>query len=255
MYHIVSLDLDGTLLHDDKTVSARTVAALRRCAARGMRLVVASARPAHSIRALVPAEVPICAEVCYNGAETYERGTLVLERALAPETTRALLAALLRHAPDAMIALEMRGAMYANRALDYPWEHEVADLARVAERPVAKVLFAADRIADLAAFQAEIGDACALTLTDAGRLGHLMAAGVSKALALAALATRWGLDMAGVVAFGDDLNDLEILRASGLGVAMGNAPPAVRRAANRVTLTNDEDGVAVTLEALLAGGE
>ncbi len=50
MYSIVSLDLDGTLLCDDKTVSRRSVAVLRRCAERGMRVVIASARPARSIR-------------------------------------------------------------------------------------------------------------------------------------------------------------------------------------------------------------
>lgn len=253
MYSIVSLDLDGTLLRDDKTVSPRTVRALRRCAERGMRLVVASARPARSIRALVPVEVPLTAEVCYNGAETYENGVLVLEQALEPEATRALLAVILRHAPEAMIALEMRGAMYANRALEYPWEHEVADLAWVAAggRAVAKVLFEAYRVADLAAFHAEIRDVCAFTLTDAGRLGHLMAPGVSKALALEALAARWGLGMEDVVAFGDDLNDLDILRESGMGVAMGNAIAEARQAADTVTLSNEEDGVAATLEALL----
>lgn len=255
MYRIVSLDLDGTLLRSDKTVSRRSVETLRHCAERGMRLVVASARPARSIRDLVPREVPIYAEICYNGAETYENGALVLEQALAPHAAQMLLATIMRHAPEAMIALEMRSAMYVNRALDYPWEHEVTDLTRVIGQPVAKVLFDAYRVADLAAFRAEICEVCSFTLTDAGRLGHLMAPGVSKARALEALAARWGLGIADVVAFGDDLNDVEILRESGLGVAMGNAEPAVRRAANIVTLTNDEDGVAATLETLLNTAE
>lgn len=248
---IVSLDLDGTLLRGDKTVSRRTVATLRRCAERGMRLVVASARPEIPIRSLVPEEVPLSAVICYNGAETYEHGTLVLEQALTPEVAQSLLAAILRHAPEAMVALEMRSAMYANRALNYPWEHEVADLALIAERPIAKVLFDAYHITDMAAFQEEICDVCSFTLTDGGRLGHLMAPGVTKARAVAALAARWGLSMGDVVAFGDDLNDIEILRESGLGVAMGNAEPAVRQAADAVTLTNDEDGVAVMLDSLL----
>lgn len=249
---VVSLDLDGTLLHSDMTVSPRTVATLRRCAERGIRLVVASARPARSIRALVPPDVPLTAWVCYNGAETYENGELVLEQTLAPEVVRALLTVILRYAPDAMIALETRGLMFANRILEHPWEHKVVDLARIAERPVAKMLFDAERIADLDAFRTEICDTCAFTLTDAGRLGHLMAPGVSKARALEALVARWDASMANVVAFGDDLNDLDILRESGLGVAMGNALPEVKRAADTETLTNDEDGVAVTLESLLA---
>lgn len=250
-YRIISLDLDGTLLRSDMTVSPRTVATLRRYAERGMRLVVASARPARSIRALVPPDVPLSAWVCYNGAETYENGELVLEQTLAPELARALLAVIQRHAPEAMVAMEVRSLMYANRAFEFPWEHEVADLAQIAERSVAKMLFDAQRIADLDAFRAEIRGICAFTLTDAGRLGHLMAPGVSKARALETLVARWDLGMSDVVAFGDDLNDLDILRESGLGVAMGNALPEVKRAANAETLSNDEDGVAALLESLL----
>ncbi len=192
------------------------------------------------------------AEICYNGAETYENGVLVLERALTPEVTQALLAVIPRHAPEAMIALEMRGTMYTNRALEYPWEHEVADLALVAAgQPVGKVLFEAYHVADLDAFRMELGEVCTFTLTDAGRLGHLMAPSVSKARALDALAARWGMGMGDVVAFGDDLNDLDVLRESGLGVAMGNAIAEVRRAADVVTLSNEEDGVAAMLESLL----
>ena len=59
---------------------------------------------------------------------------------------------------------------------------------------------------------------------------------------------------ADVVAFGDMPNDIELLRWAGLGVAVANADPRVRAAADEVTLANDEDGVAVVVERLLAAG-
>ena len=75
--------------------------------------------------------------------------------------------------------------------------------------------------------------------------------GVTKAAALARLCDRWCIDPADVVAFGDNLNDVEMLRFAGLGVAMGNAEPEAVAAADRVTLTNNEDGVAAVIETLL----
>ena len=63
---------------------------------------------------------------------------------------------------------------------------------------------------------------------------------------------RIGVDAAAVVAFGDGLNDHEMLTWSGWGVAMGNAEPVTRELADEVTASNDEDGVALVLERLLA---
>ena len=59
-----------------------------------------------------------------------------------------------------------------------------------------------------------------------------------------------GIDIAGVVAFGDSENDIPMLRAAGMGVAMGNADEAVKAAADRVTLSNNDNGIAAALVSL-----
>ena len=79
-------------------------------------------------------------------------------------------------------------------------------------------------------------------------------AGVTKASALERYCALRGIARTDVVVFGDNLNDLEMLRWAGLGVAMGNGEHEARVAADRVTLSNDEDGVAVVIEELLATG-
>lgn len=76
--------------------------------------------------------------------------------------------------------------------------------------------------------------------------------GVSKADALRALCAHWGIGTEDTLALGDGDNDLEMLRAAGLGVAMGNASAEVRRAAGFVTEDNDHDGAAHALQALMA---
>ena len=77
---------------------------------------------------------------------------------------------------------------------------------------------------------------------------EVMARGVDKGAAIAGLIERLGLEREDVIACGDGLNDLSMIRYAGLGVAMANAQPEVKEAADVVTLSNDEDGVAEAIE-------
>jgi Cof subfamily protein (haloacid dehalogenase superfamily) len=249
---VIALDLDGTLLASDGSVSARNAAAVCACAERDIRPVIASARPPRSVAALLPPDFPAITWICYNGAEVWHSGRRVIHRAIAPEHAHALLAAFETHAPAATISVEFDDRLYANRPLRQPWEHSVVDLRAAITQPVSKILFAADEVPDLAALRAALPEEYSVCVTDRGCLGHIMAPGVSKALALAALLDRVGLSLADVIAFGDDHNDLELIAAAGTGVAMGNAIPDLKAVATHVTATNDQDGVAAVLEALLA---
>lgn len=78
-------------------------------------------------------------------------------------------------------------------------------------------------------------------------------AGVTKATGLARVCAHLGIDASEVVAFGDNVNDVEMLTWAGHGVAMGNGRPEAMAAAAEVTASNDDDGVAVIVERLLAG--
>ncbi|WIG59815.1 MAG: hypothetical protein OJF49_002562 [Ktedonobacterales bacterium] len=256
---VIALDLDGTLLRSDKTISPRTLAAVSACAASGIRPVIASARPPRSVRALLPDSFPASTWICYNGAETWEHGRRAWHDALAAQHALVLIAALAALAPAAMIAIEVDNHIYANQTLTYPWlqeSYDVVDLASAITSPISKILFDAtafaDAVADPDALCASLPVACSLVVTDSGSLGHIMAHGVTKARGVGALVERWGLSLAHVAAFGDDSNDLELIAACGLGIAMGNASDTLKAAAAHVTLTNDEDGVAIALERLLA---
>ena len=83
-------------------------------------------------------------------------------------------------------------------------------------------------------------------------LCEIAPAGVTKWSAVAAVAARLGVDAAEICAVGDDVNDLPMIRAAGLGVAMGNAQPEVREAADRVVGTHDGSGIADVAALILA---
>lgn len=97
----------------------------------------------------------------------------------------------------------------------------------------------------------ELADSIEVTLS-ATTLLEVNAAGVNKGWALWALADHLGIDHTATVAFGDNFNDIPMLRAAGLGVAVGNAVPEAKLAADRVTFSCDDDGLAYVLEELFA---
>ena len=80
------------------------------------------------------------------------------------------------------------------------------------------------------------------------RLVEVMAAGATKANAMAWVAESLGVAAAETLALGDNYNDIPLLQWAGIGVAMGNAPDTVKRAADAVTLTHDEAGVAAAIQ-------
>ena len=75
-----------------------------------------------------------------------------------------------------------------------------------------------------------------------------MPANASKTSAINVLQKKFNVKQSEIIAMGDNYNDIDMLEYAGLGIAMGNAPEEVKKHGNDVTLTNDEDGVAVALE-------
>jgi hydroxymethylpyrimidine pyrophosphatase-like HAD family hydrolase len=132
----------------------------------------------------------------------------------------------------------------------------IGDLEQVFDVPIAKLLARVEGVDSdglLAMARAVVADGTAtLTHSSIDGLLEVSAYGVTKASSLERMLARDGLGAEHVVAFGDMPNDIELLQWSGLGVAVANAHPDVLAIADEVTLSNDDDGVAVFLERLFA---
>jgi hydroxymethylpyrimidine pyrophosphatase-like HAD family hydrolase len=101
------------------------------------------------------------------------------------------------------------------------------------------------------ALQAVVGDRALVTHSIDESFLELSHPSVHKAAAIEQLLSQSGISASQVVAFGDMPNDLEMIRWAGHGVAVANADPMLKAAADEVTASNDEDGVAVVIERLL----
>jgi hypothetical protein len=201
--------------------------------------------------------------VCANGGVVFDvHGQVVLDHSpLAAADAREIVGRLRPRFPDAAWAVE-RVDHFAHEPAYVPrWpvaDDTVVDhIDALLHRPAVKLMLRHPELevdALAAEARALAGELAEITFSSGeDALLEMSARGVSKASALAALCAQRSIDAAEVVAFGDMPNDLPLLRWAGRGIAVANAHPDVLAAADEVTAANDEDGVALVLERLLAG--
>lgn len=248
---VVAVDLDDTLLRSDHRISPRTLAALRGWRAAGGHIVIATGRPTRSIAAALPPDLHDVPWITYNGAEVVLNGESLYSNLIAAEATRTIVTAASTLLPASILGLEIDGALYLNREMERPAPYQVADLLEVATRPTAKILIFQADATTVDGLLTQLPPGTRALVSVKYRLIQILAATADKAAALRFVVERWGLGMANVVAFGDDVNDVEMVADAGYGVAVANAVPEVLAVADCVTHTNDEDGVAAVIEQLL----
>jgi hydroxymethylpyrimidine pyrophosphatase-like HAD family hydrolase len=265
-YRAIATDLDGTLLGSDGRVSARTRAAVLAAEDRGMDVVIATGRPPRWIAPIVEQLGDRGLVVCANGAAVYDpaRHELVRRTELSPETLGSVIDDLQDAFPEAVLGLE-QGFDFAIdeavRDLDVRardgWNLEGLRIGPIQEflgEPALKLIVRLPPPATpgtAEAVQSVIGDRGLVTHSVDEAFLEVSHPLVHKAVAVEALLVERGTEAAEVVAFGDMPNDLELIRWAGLGVAVANAHPLLRDAADEVTASNDDDGVAMVIERLL----
>jgi Cof subfamily protein (haloacid dehalogenase superfamily) len=269
-YSIIALDLDGTLLTDDLQITARSRETIQRAREQGVTVLLASARPPRSMRryhAELELETPV---VAYNGALVWdlEQGKALFHEPLVPDAARALITFLRRQHPDLNLSIECGNRWYIDdlteevrRAIE---RYEIdpphgtgclEQVLAVEAEAISKVLFRGNLLTPerlMAALPPDLAERLHIT-TSGDWFCEVMAAGATKAAAIEWTAAHLGLELPSLLAIGDSPNDIPMLRAAALGVAMGNAASLVKQAADAITASNNEDGVAAAIERHVLG--
>lgn len=254
----IVLDLDGTLLRGDKTLSRFSQQTLEEVRARGHMLVFATARPPRAVRAVLPEVFWSEFLVCYNGALVLRDGRTVMERAIPASDVIRIMEHLEAALPTAARGYEYADQLYVmgSFARHFPAEF-CTDLP--AGRPCLtsspKLLVDLLDGADFAQLAAALPASCYAIRTDGGGLCQIMPTGATKERGVAWVLGELGLGFEQVVCFGDDHNDEPLFRRAGCAVAMGNAVPELKALAHFVAGTNEEDGVAQFLARRYLGSE
>lgn len=268
---VVATDLDGTFLRTDGTLSERSALAWAALDGIGVRGIVVTARPPRWVNQLSALVAPGSRVICGNGAFHYDPHArrVVEEHGFEPEGLVEIVRDLRASVPGVTFAVERSDGMRAEHAYDDPHPKDagavedvgtvptarVARIEEVQDRPIGKMLALASGLADDAFLEAVaevLGERAVLAYSGAFGLAEINPPGVTKAAALAQVCAGWGVAASEVWAFGDMPNDLPMLRWAGASFAVANAHPDVASAATHGCASNDEDGVAGVLEALLA---
>ena len=275
---IIALDLDGTLLDSEKRLSEVNRAALERAAARGVLIVPTTGR----FFGMMPPAVRDLPFVRYaitiNGAQVYDRetDTAIVRDEIPLDMALGVMEVLDRFDVIYDCYRQNWGWMTAalqDKAADYATNEHYLKMVREFRKPVSELkahlkatandgdvqkimLFARNtQVSDLSS---QVLDAIRLEL--AARFPEIKVTSSTwnnielnirtahKGNALKRFAEHLGLGLANCMAFGDGMNDFTMVEAAGLGVAMANAEPEVKRVAKWIAPSNDDDGVAAGLE-------
>ena len=255
---IVAIDLDGTLLTDQKQVGKHTVRALAGLPALGVRVVIASARPPRSVRHVYELLGLDTWQINYNGALIWDHPNLQVVRHLPMphELVSAIVERARQAYPDCLVSCEILDKWYTDRA-DQSYTTEtgrlfepdlVAPLWMFLSQPVTKLMLLGPirMMDDLARLVRAEFPGVGVVRADP-ELVQIMDATASKGAALHCVAEAYGVPMSRVLAIGDAMNDVEMLRTAGIAVAVGNAHPEVKRAAHWVAPSNNDHGVHAAL--------
>ena len=254
---LVASDLDGTLVGSDGHVSPRNREAIARVEAAGALFVMVTGRPPRWMAQVSEETAHRGLAVCANGALLYDLHTerVVEGFLLDAPTASEVVQALRDEVPGISFAVERGERGFGREASYVPrWDNgdvQVDEIDALVAGGVVKLLGRVEGTASdalLAQARGVVGETVTLTHSSDDGLVEISASGVSKATGLARLAEERGIAPERAVAFGDMPNDLPMLAWAGLGVAMANAHADVLAAADEVTGTNDEDGVARVLE-------
>ncbi len=281
---MIAFDIDGTLMPSSGSVmSARTIAALRALVAAGVEVVIATGRrQAYAAPLLAPLGLaPETILISSNGTMTRNFAGHTFDRAFLPiETARALCGELRPFGGTTVYTFDRMGkgelvleslARLHDRVAKWvdanlPWIEEIDPLEGAfdaGEAPIQGMV--CGTVAEMGRAEAHLLATPYAGLIEMHRTEYaerdlsildILPGGCSKGVALARLAARRGIAQAEVMAIGDNWNDLEMLRWVGQPVLMGNASPELQEIAVEggweITATNDEEGVALVVERVLA---
>lgn len=261
-------DLDGTLLGSDKKIPHSAVEAILRAREKGVKVFVATGRSLRIDKMLGWTEEMTLFDggVYCNGACIHLNGETRYV-CIDPEAVRAVIDEVSRY-PEVHLSLNGEGARHAfnftpPQSILGPWgicPEDIFPLDEEAIHAATKMLiFYRELVNSTRKLPEELyprllercGDLATMYLTDQGATIQVVSRESSKRAAIERVRIELGLEKDEIAVFGDDLNDIEMLSAYPVSIAMGNGVPKVKAAAKYVTPPNDEGGVAYALRDIL----
>ena len=249
---LLLFDLDGTLLRSDKTISERTLSALRQCREKGILIGVSTSRSEQNSLVYLNELQPDIL-ISSGGALVKYGAAYIYQAEFSAAETKAMIALARVVCGEACeITIDTIAAHYWNykadpKKTDQNWGDSIyTDFADFSE-PSLKMCVEIFEEAKAAELADKLPDCDHVRFSD-GYWYKFTKKNATKENAILRVAQACGFDTGSIIAFGDDYADIGMLKLCGTGVAMGNAIEAVKAAADVVIGSNDEEGIADFIE-------
>lgn len=234
---LVALDMDGTLLNNKGQVSEANRQAIKAAKDKGIFVVLSTGRSLTTSREHADSLELDSYLVTVNGSEIWDDKRELVERNLVKS----------EHIEWMWKLTQQHNTKFWAISTERNWHNEMPEDLHTVEWM--KFGFNIDDDETRAIIMKELQEKGEFELSNSTLKNiEVNSAGINKAKGLELVCNRLGLEMKHVMAVGDSLNDLAMIKASGLGVAMGNAQDVVKESADWVTATNEEDGVAKAIQ-------
>ncbi len=247
---MIVTDLDGTLFRTDKTISDYSKDVIMSCRTQGIQFVVATARMKLLVDHFIP-DIPLDGYVCHNGAAVYYQGREIVSRRIGAAAVRKTLEALRSVNPSAKLAVQTNDTFYTNFDAALMTKAAVMKQRDISELPAnldAEKINVLVPSADAAASYAPLLHDDLYIVCSENAFGMIMRRDATKRNGVLAVAEASGIDVSEIAAFGDDYNDIDMLKTCGHAIAVANAIDKVKAIADDICPANDQDGLARWLE-------
>ncbi|WP_239256119.1 Cof-type HAD-IIB family hydrolase [Listeria ilorinensis] len=264
---LIVLDLDGTTLKDDQTISKRTAQTLQKARDHGHEVMIATGRP-YRLSALYYKELALSTPIVnFNGAVFHHPLNVDFTDSYHHSIDLAIVRELLDFTLDfplSNIAAEIQDSVFLKESNDSVPETFrsgvrqifIGDLKNNIQADPTSLLFFGQK-KELERISMHLDHSLSEVISyhtwgASWPAVEVVKHGIHKAVGVKAAANALGFDRKDIIAFGDETNDLEMLDYAGVGVAMGNAVAEAKNVANSITASNEEDGIALYLEENLS---
>lgn len=243
----IVLDLDGTLLRNDKTLSAFTIEIINKLKSRNFNIVFATARPPRGVYNTFDYDFKKDHIIFYNGSLVHKNHETIYSNNLSQETLNKLVSLCESYKNKIVFGFERNDSLYTNGS----FEHHFPKRFYIEAAAIKNLIFDSPKFLidipnnnTLEYIKTNLPNDCSLIVTDNCTLGQIMEKTVSKLNALKIILSVGNESLEDTICFGDDFNDIELFQYCGACVSLENSIDEIKTLSTHTTSSNNVDGVA-----------
>jgi Cof subfamily protein (haloacid dehalogenase superfamily) len=246
---MIITDLDKSLLNNERLITEYTKNVFEKCIKNGIIIVFATARPLRVTKIFYDLLLPH-AVICHNGAVVFANNKQIYQCGIKPIMAKDLLKNIIKNYPNVNISIESNDEHFTNFDPSTYWENMVyknIDIENLPKKELDKIIIGMESVEKIREVEKYLPKELYLEISE-GQLGLIMNKGATKWNAIKELLKYYKIEAKNAIAFGDDYNDLEMIKNCGIGVAMENGLEEIKKNARYTCGKNNEDGIAKWIE-------